>query len=142
MMKIFSTLLVAVTAAVLLGLSAPAPPAEAAGWERIHAAELEAMIEEGGEDLVIVDVREPWLYREGHVPGAVNIPFDGAHERVLDELDPGERIVFVCHGGPMGDELGALLTSKGYGKVYNLIGGMRAWDGPLESGESGEGGSE
>lgn len=133
-MKIFSILAAAVAFAAIIAAAGPAPSAEAAGWERIHGGELEAMMEEGGDDLVIVDVREPRLYRRGHVPGAINIPFDGAHERVLQELDPAERIVFVCHGGPMGDELGALLASKGYGKVYNLIGGMRAWDGPVESG--------
>jgi len=106
-----------------------------AAWAAVHVridgARLEAMMSDG-KPIVIVDVREPWLYKRGHVPGAINIPYDGARERVLTELRPTDRIVFVCHGGPMGDELGALLKEKGYGEVYNLIGGMRRWSGPLE----------
>lgn len=83
----------------------------------------------------IVDVREPELFRKGHVPGAINIPYDTAHGRILKELSPDERIVFMCHGGPMGDELGEILTNKGYKKVYNVKGGMKKWRGPLEKGK-------
>ena len=84
------------------------------------------------EKPVIVDVREPELFSAGHIPGAVNIPYDSAKERILKELSPGDTIVFVCHGGPMGDELAEVLVKEGYPRVYNLRGGMRWWRGPLE----------
>ena len=82
--------------------------------------------------LVIVDVREPWRYSKGHIPGAINIPYDNSHGRILKELAPEDKVVFVCHGGPMGDELGAILTKNNYKSVYNLKGGMRRWRGELE----------
>ncbi len=101
------------------------------GFGRIDGARLQALVNDG-TGTVIVDVREPRLYARGHIPGAINIPYDGAHERVLTELSPKDRIVFVCHGGPMGDELAGLLVENGYERVYNLIGGMRGWNGALE----------
>lgn len=97
---------------------------------RIDAEELRKMMKDGGQ-LTIVDVREPELFAKGHIPGAINIPYDGAHSRILKELSPKDRIVFVCHGGPMGDELGDILIKNGYTSVYNLKGGMRGWNGPF-----------
>lgn len=102
----------------------------AAGHARINGEELQKMMKEGSP-MVIVDVREPELYSKAHIPGAINIPYDGAKPRILKELKPSDRIVFVCHGGPMGDELGEILTKNGYAKVYNLIGGMKKWQGPV-----------
>ena len=82
-----------------------------------------------GKNLKIVDLREPELFDEGHVPGAINIPYDDAPGRALKELKRDETIVFVCHGGPMGDELAELLVNNNYKKVYNLTGGMKKWSG-------------
>lgn len=111
----------------------------AAGWasagevKPITAAEL-ALMTSGKEPVVIVDVREPELYMMGHIKGAINIPYDTAHKRILKELSPMDTIVFVCHGGPMGDELGAILARNGYPRVFNLRGGMNKWTGPLTTG--------
>lgn len=97
---------------------------------RINGDELQKMMKEN-EKTVIVDVREPELFREEHIMKAINIPYVTAKGRILKELKPGDRIVFVCHNGPMGDELGKLLTDNGYKKVYNLKGGMYGWNGPI-----------
>ncbi len=98
---------------------------------RLTQAELKSLIKEN-KNLILVDVREPELYAKGHIKGAINIPYDGAHKRVLKELNPDDDVVFICHGGPMGDELGELLVNNNYKNVYNLMGGMRWWNGPLE----------
>jgi rhodanese-related sulfurtransferase len=97
----------------------------------ITGKELQTMMKDG-QPVKIVDVREPELFKSGHVPGAINIPYDTAHGRLLKELSPKDRVVFICHGGPMGDELGGILTKNGYTKVYNVKGGMKHWKGPLE----------
>lgn len=102
--------------------------ATAAGLTTIPGAQLEAMMADGRK-LVIVDVREPELFAAGHIRGAINIPYDDARPRIVKELAPEDRIVFVCHGGPMGDELGQLLAEKGYPSVFNLKGGMKKWKG-------------
>ena len=97
----------------------------------ITGEELQALMKDA-QPVKIVDVRELELFKSGHVPGAINIPYDTAHNRILKELSPKDRVVFICHGGPMGDELGGILTKNGYTKVYNVKGGMKRWKGPLE----------
>ncbi len=104
--------------------------ANGADYQKITSKELKSLLKDGSP-AVIVDVREPELYSKGHIPGAINIPYDTAKGRILKELSPKDRIVFVCHGGPMGDELADILVKKGYTRVYNLKGGMWAWDGAL-----------
>jgi rhodanese-related sulfurtransferase len=104
--------------------------ATAAGLTTIDGPHLETFMADG-KQLTIVDVREPELFAAGHIPGAINIPYDDAKPRVVKELSPQDRIVFVCHGGPMGDELGTLLAGRGYDSVYNLKGGMKKWNGPV-----------
>ncbi len=95
----------------------------------MSARELQAEID-AGKKPVIVDLREPELYRAGHIPGARNIPFEQFNDR-MKELNPESNIVLVCHTGPMGDVSGALLAGQGYASVRNLSGGMAAWSGSL-----------
>lgn len=119
---------------MLLAIMLTAALAYAAGHARIEGAELQKMMK-AGTRMVIVDVREPELYAKGHVPNAINIPYDTSKKRILKELSPNDTIVFVCHTGRMGDELGEILTSNGYKKVYNVIGGMAKWTGPVTAGK-------
>ncbi len=115
--------------AAVIGV-ASLPGATAAGLTTIDGPQLETFMADG-KKLVIVDVREIELFAAGHIPGAINIPYDDAKPRIVKELLPQDRIVFVCHGGPMGDELGTLLAGRGYGSVHNLKGGMKKWNGPV-----------
>lgn len=102
----------------------------AGDYKLIEDKELETMVADG-KPIVIVDVREPYEFAEGHIKGAINIPYESAKKRALKELSTNDRIVFVCHGGPMGDELGVLLVKNGYKDVYNLKGGMKKWKGAV-----------
>jgi rhodanese-related sulfurtransferase len=113
-----------------MAMAALAAPVLAAELTTIDGAQLEAM-QADGRPIVIVDVREPELFAKSHIKGAINIPYDDARPRIVKELSPHDRIVFVCHGGPMGDKLGHLLIRKGYPTVYNLAGGMKKWRGPV-----------
>jgi len=107
-----------------------ASPVAASGLVTVDGGQLEALMADG-RPLVIVDVREPELFAAGRIRGAINIPYDDARRRILKELSPQDRIVFVCHGGPMGDELGHLLAENGYPTIYNLKGGMKKWRGEV-----------
>ena len=117
---------------ILLAIILCAVSAFAAGPHKVITGEELQALTKDGQPVKIVDVREPELFKSGHVPGAINIPYDTAHGRVLKELSPNDRVVFICHSGPMGDELGGILTKNGYTKVYNVKGGMKKWRGPLE----------
>lgn len=116
-------------AATLIGVVS-VPQVTAAGLTTIDGPQLETLMADG-KKLIIVDVREAELFAAGHIPGAINIPYDDAKPRIVKELSPQDRIIFVCHGGPMGDELGTLLAGRGYGSVYNLKGGMKKWKGQV-----------
>jgi len=114
----------------LIGTAFVVSSSTAAALKTIDGKALEALMSDG-KGLVIVDVREPELFTAGHIKGAINIPYDDAKPRIVKELAPKDRIVFVCHGGPMGDELGKMLVKNGYKDVYNLAGGMKKWKGAV-----------
>lgn len=113
-------------------------PGPGAGWSRVEPAafarELARPASGARPPLVIVDVREPALFRKSHLPGAINIPYPAAKERAPAELEPSADIVLVCHSGPMGDEVAAILAGRGFPHVRNLAGGMKRWRGPVEAG--------
>jgi rhodanese-related sulfurtransferase len=114
------------------------PPAADAGfsWVRAEAlaTELAAARPASSRPLTLVDVREPELFAEGHIPGAINIPWPGVKDTAAGQLDKSHAIVMICHGGPMGDEVAERLVAAGFTDVRNLEGGMRAWKGPLQPG--------
>ena len=114
----------------LIGTAWVVSSSTAADLKTIDGKALEALMSDG-KGLVIVDVREPELFSESHIKGAINIPYDDAKPRIIKELSPKDRIVFVCHGGPMGDELGKMLVNNGYPDVHNLAGGMKKWRGAV-----------
>jgi rhodanese-related sulfurtransferase len=124
--------------ALVIFLAGCAPSVDApVGWSRVSAADFATELAAGSPTDVrrtIVDVREPDLFRQGHIPGALNLPFPAAKLRAPAELDSADRIVFVCHRGPMGDELARILVARGFRHVRNLAGGMAGWSGPVERG--------
>ena len=100
------------------------------GFE-ISPAELQIALGTHSKALVIVDLREPELYQEGHIPGAINLPWPVSTLTVTTTLDRNADIVLVCHGGPMGKELTQVMAGLGYRSVRNLIGGMHTWRGAM-----------
>jgi rhodanese-related sulfurtransferase len=75
---------------------------------------------------MVVDVREPWEYRQGHVPGAKLIPLGQLASR-LNELDPAHPVAVICASGNRSQSAAALLGQKGFKTVYNILGGTGAW---------------
>jgi rhodanese-related sulfurtransferase len=84
------------------------------------------LLKEQGDKAVLLDVREPWEYAQVHVEGSRHIPMAQIPER-LGELDPKTRFVVMCHHGGRSQQVALFLTSKGYGQVANLAGGIDAW---------------
>lgn len=80
-----------------------------------------------GENLFIVDVREPHEYDEFNI-GALNIPLGSLPQR-LDELEShkDEEIILHCRSGARSGNAKAYLLQQGYPNVRNLLGGMLAW---------------
>ncbi len=76
--------------------------------------------------LVVLDVREPFEWAEGHVPGAVHVPMREVAQR-LGELPRDRTIALVCRGGPRSSLVGSLLLGRGFTRLVNVWGGMQAW---------------
>ena len=74
---------------------------------------------------VVVDVREPVEFRDGHLPGAVNIPM-GQLTRRLGELDRARPVYVVCASGNRSSAMVDVLAAAGY-DATNVAGGTSAW---------------
>lgn len=82
---------------------------------------------EQGSAPVIVDVRESDEWDAGHISQARHIPLFELPQRV-EELDPEEEIVLVCKSGYRSLRAGLFLKQRGFERVWNLDGGMDAWE--------------
>lgn len=89
------------------------------------ADELEAAIA-AGRAPVIVDVRSPEEFSEGHIPGAVNVPFWLVAFRRLD-IPASAPAVIYCGHGPRARIAQTLLRLRGLGTIDLLDGHMAAW---------------
>ena len=74
----------------------------------------------------LLDVREPWEYRDGHVPGAQLIPL-GELEHRVNEVPRDRPILAICHSGQRSFAAAAYLQRLGYTSVSNVDGGTAAW---------------
>lgn len=82
---------------------------------------------------IFLDAREPEEYNEGHIRGAINMPFeqwDSYWESVRPQLDPQKEIVAYCGG--LDCELSLFLarelTLSGFNKSYTFFGGWQKWN--------------
>jgi rhodanese-related sulfurtransferase len=90
-------------------------------------------------NVVLVDVRTPEEYREGHVPGAINIEAKrcGRSGRSYVESilpDKTARIYMYCYSGARSGMTAAFLRQMGYDRAEN-IGGYEGYTGPVETGQ-------
>jgi len=77
-------------------------------------------------DVVVVDVREPFEWREGHIDGALSLPMLETVRR-LGELPPDRPKAVVCAGGLRSSTVISALKRHGVTGCHNVTGGMTAW---------------
>jgi hydroxyacylglutathione hydrolase len=78
-------------------------------------------------DVTLVDVREPHELREGHVEGAELMLFSDLEEKA-DALPKDKPITVMCSVGNRSSIGASILKRKGFKEVYNVLGGMTAWE--------------
>src|SRR6184192_3483183 len=74
----------------------------------------------------LLDVREPWEYAAGHVPGAQLIPLGELEQRV-SEVPRDRPVLAICHSGQRSLAAAGYLQKLGYDSVSNVDGGTAAW---------------
>lgn len=83
----------------------------------------------------VIDVREPYEWRSGVVPGALRVPLGSLPDKVA-EFDRGKPYALVCASGNRSQQAAAFLADQGF-KTANVVGGMSLWLGgghPVEPG--------
>jgi len=85
---------------------------------------VQALYAEG--EIVIIDVREPSAYAQGHIPGAALIPLGELSGR-LEEVPRDQAVVLVCRSGNRSRQALQILGAEGFEDIHNLLGGMNAW---------------
>jgi rhodanese-related sulfurtransferase len=78
------------------------------------------------DHLYVLDVRTPQEYAEGHVPGAVNVPYDQLASR-LAEVPKDKDVVLYCKSGRRAGIAADVLAANGYKRLSHLEGDMNAW---------------
>jgi rhodanese-related sulfurtransferase len=85
-----------------------------------------ALPQSGDEAPFVLDVRAPEEFVTGHVPGAVNIPYDQVAAR-LAEVPKDKDVVLYCRSGRRAGMAAEVLARNGYAKLHYLEGDMPAW---------------
>jgi rhodanese-related sulfurtransferase/ABC-type phosphate/phosphonate transport system substrate-binding protein len=113
-------------------------PAQLPGVKRVRAAEVKELI---AQNAVMVDVRSEKEYNEGHIPGAILVPygekslkeiaFDPAvdHFAGADKLDRDKPVIFACNGAECWKSYKAAkaAVARGFKTVYWFRGGLPEW---------------
>jgi rhodanese-related sulfurtransferase len=80
----------------------------------------------GDEALLVLDVRTPEEFASGHVPGAVNIPYDQLPARI-GEVPRDKDVVLYCRTGRRAALAAEVLAGQGYVGLGHLEGDIQAW---------------
>jgi rhodanese-related sulfurtransferase len=75
---------------------------------------------------LLLDVREEWEHELCALDGAKLLPL-GLLQAGCASLDQAREIVCICHHGMRSMNAACYLVQQGFGKVYNLTGGVDAW---------------
>ena len=82
------------------------------------------------KNILVIDIRSPKQFKEGHIKGAVNKEFTDLPAYFETGIKPFkyDKIVLVCNNGQKSSYTASLLRLMGYGNVYSMRWGMSAWN--------------
>jgi rhodanese-related sulfurtransferase/rubrerythrin len=101
------------------------------GFKNISAEALRGYVDQHEEkDYLLVDVRQPVEYAQSHIPGATLVPLMNL-ESALPDLPSNQDIIFYCRSGNRSQTAAVIAANSGTSlqKIFNLSGGIMAWDG-------------
>ena len=97
----------------------------------IQAEEVKRL-RDAGEKFTFLDCREPWEYQIARIEGTWHIPMQDIPARI-QELDPDDHIVVVCHHGVRSMNVTAWLRQQGYENAQSMSGGIDRWSRAVDS---------
>lgn len=97
------------------------------GYSSISPSESTQMINH--DDALIIDVRESNEYSEGHIINSLHIPLANIKTRLGEiEKHKTRKLILACRSGSRSSSACATLRKDGFEHVYNLSGGVTAWE--------------
>jgi adenylyltransferase/sulfurtransferase len=92
-----------------------------------NSEQLAAALKNGGEEqLLLVDVREPWEWEQGRLPGSVHMPLGSLQQR-MGEIPQGVTPVFICAAGGRSMAACRMFSAALDRDAINLSGGVVGW---------------
>ena len=96
-------------------------------YQDIDALTFEQLMQ--NEDHVVIDVRSPQEYADGKIePHTLINFFDSDFKSKIEKLDPAKTYLVYCRSGNRSGQACAMMGQMGFGKLYNLQGGIGAWN--------------
>ena len=103
---------------------------EQAEYRRVTADEAQVLMQQT-QDYLILDVRSPEEFAEGHIPHAINIPMERFGEAPPKELpDKAQKIFVYCRSGARSQQAAQKLANMGYTNIVEM-GGIKDWHGDV-----------
>jgi adenylyltransferase/sulfurtransferase len=99
------------------------------GIPQMSVKELKQRLDDG-DDLLILDVREPFEYQIAQIGGRL-IPLNDLPKR-MNELNTAQEIVVQCKSGGRSQRAAEFLAKNGFKKLHNLAGGITAWSNEID----------
>jgi rhodanese-related sulfurtransferase len=102
--------------------------------KRLNAQDLKQHLEQNpNQERLLLDVREPWEFEICHIDGSQLVPI-GEITTAIEELDPENETVVICHHGIRSLRVAMFLENQGFSNVINLEGGVQAWADVVDKG--------
>ena len=108
-----------------------APSSSKDGYRQISMDEAVKMMRDE-KDYIILDVRRPDEFAEGHIPGAINVPNEEIGTAEIAKLPNKSQLILVyCRSGRRSKEAAGKLVKLGYTNIVEF-GGILDWTGEIE----------
>ena len=99
-------------------------PGPGGGLKEVTVQQAQEMLDKGGA--VLIDVREPYEFKEIHAQNATLIPLSAFGQR-YKEIPQDKEVLLICRTGARSAQAGMFTMQNGYSQVYNVRGGTLAW---------------
>jgi len=86
------------------------------------------LIEEMGSKITILDIRPKEEYEDEHIPGAVNLDYDGHDfQEKVERMDKKPDYLIYCKSGVRGGYFMNKMKESGFHSAFNILGGFVGW---------------
>ena len=92
-------------------------------YKQIDIHEVNEML---SQPVIIVDIRNPMDYEQGHIANAVSLT-DTNLKEFFTKTDKEKPLICYCYHGISSRSAADFLNKQGFGKVYSMQGGFEAW---------------